>query len=512
MEGINAAFYYVVDKIIELQGYFLVTARSFAGIVFAIALCLAAINYAMTGEGLKSNIIKIFKALVFVLLIIVLYPKVIGWICKWTQESAKNSMGKVEAQFTTKKEKIIEHTRTQRTRHGTVKSTYAETILTTEYEDAGKYFTALFVDNTTNFKTGWPVEKIETIAYTTIAPAAALELIVLVAGECFNYAAGPREGEASRGIFESIAAFFKGLLMAVAVIITGVLAVIEYLIAFLEFMLVTSVGVLLLPFMIWDPAKFLSEKLIGAIIGFTLKLLFCNICIYLLLYGFMTLSSSFATKPFTGEADEFVMVIFVSFFYFIICSKGPALATSLLTGSPSLSGSQAIGAVGGAIGGVAAGLGIAKAAGGAVAGGAAKAAFGGGGALAQAGAAAKAAGDLGGGLKEKAGAFMSSIGSSAKEAGLSKGSNMARSLLGRGGGGGTGGGGGGASGGPGGLNRHSQLDSFASGKNADGTRRSFAEQIKERKEAGTNRGADYMAKQEEKRNKKTAAKDEGKKA
>jgi type IV secretion system protein TrbL len=258
--------------------------------------------------------------------------------------------------------------------------------------------------------------------------------------------------------------------------------------------------------MIWDPAKFLSEKLIGAIIGFTLKLLFCNICIYLMLYGFMSLASGFATKPFTGTADELVMIIFSSIFFFIICSKGPALATSLLTGSPSLSGSQAISAVGGAVAGAAAGLGMAKAAGGALAGGAAKAAFSGGGAMAQAGAAAKAAGDLGGGLKEKAGAFMSSIGGSVKEASASKGSDMARSLLSRGGGGG-----GGASGGPGGLNRHSQLDTFASSRNADGTRRSLAEQIQSRKEAGTNLGADYMVKQEEKRNTKMAAKNDGNK-
>jgi type IV secretion system protein TrbL len=328
------------------------------------------------------------------------------------------------------------------------------------------------------------------IEYTCIAPAAALQVILLVAGECLRFSEEKTPGQ----MFPDFGRIVRGLLAAFFVIFTGVLAVIEYVMAFLEFMLVTGVGVILLPMMIWDGSKFLSEKLISAIIGFFIKLLFCNICIFLLLYGYYSLATRYTEVPFTGTADELVMLIFTCLFFFIICTKGPNLAQSLLTGSPTLNGASAISAVSGAIAGAAGVAGVAGAAGGALAKGGARAAFAGAGAVSQAAGAAGAVGQLGGSMKDKAGAALSAVGGSMKQAMLAGGGNMARSLL----SGGKGGGGGGSAGA--GVNRHSEREKFLGEKNADGTKQSFKEHLAGRKEAGTNAGIDYMAKKEAKQN------------
>jgi hypothetical protein len=90
--NVNNAFFFVVDKIIALQSYFIGIALFIGRIVFLIAISSAALNYALTGTGLKENIIKILKATVFFFIVIVAYPKIIGGITKLTFDMSKDSI------------------------------------------------------------------------------------------------------------------------------------------------------------------------------------------------------------------------------------------------------------------------------------------------------------------------------------------------------------------------------------------------------------------------------------
>jgi type IV secretion system protein TrbL len=286
----------------------------------------------------------------------------------------------------------------------------------------------------------------------------------------------------------------RGFICAFVLILTGILGVLEYVMAYLEFMLVSAVGIIMFPMSIWEGSKFLAEKLISAIIGFFIKLLFCSVCIFIMLYGFISLAKRYTALPFTGTADEIMTVLFTSLFFFVICKSAPGLAQSLLSGTPSLSAGGAITAVAGAAGAAAGAMGMAKQAGGAVAGGAAKGLFAGAGAISQAAGAAGAVKELGGGAKNRMGAVMSSLGKSAGEAVKSGGGDLVRSLV---GGKSSGGGKGGAGAG---LNRHSQKQKFLSETNADGQKKGFKEQQAERGKQGTDIGLDYMAKKEAKQN------------
>jgi hypothetical protein len=481
MGTLNSAFFYVTDKIIDLQAFFWKEAWAIGRTVLIIALCLAAVNYALSGTGLKESLVKIGKAFVFFVVIMGLYPRVVSHITAWTFEKAQASTYlSVEYYLNASKDAMAESADRA---DNPIRDTYATAVMkskkVSEDADVRRYFSSIMVTRERGQR-----------EYTCVAPAAVLEIILLIAGGCFDFA-----DKASKGV-PDFGQVLTGLLCGFFVIFTGILAVLEYLLAFIEFMFITSVGIILLPLSLWEGSKFMAEKLIGAITGFFIKLLFCNICIFFMLYGFISLAKGYAEIPFTGRPDEILIVIFISLLFFYLCKSAPALAQSLLTGTPSLNAAGAISAAKGAIAGAGAALGATKAVGGFAAGAAAKTAFAGAGALAQAGASRDAVKTLGGSAGQQAGAFMSSLGGSAKQAVLSAGGDLARSLI----SGGSGGSGGSAGSG---INRHSQRQRFLQERDADGTKKTFGEYGAGRREAGTGAGENYMLKQEERKNLQT---------
>ena len=500
MEGLNNAFFNVLEKLIDLQPHFIAWAWNVARVVMLIALGFICVKHAINGQGLKEWLVKPGMSFTIFAIIINSYPKIIekGNELMYNMAASSTYDGGIASYFTIQKEKMIMIA--EGTTEYVSSWNYGGQIMRSEKIPDGEprnYFTDLFVTRTHKN----PENDEKEYSYTTLAPKAALEIILLVAGEALRFS------DDSKGI-KKIGDMFKGLFMALAVIITGVFGICEYLICMLEFMLVTSVGVILLPFMLWDSSKFLTEKLIGAIVGFFIKLLFCNICIFLMLYGFMMLATNSAEAGvFTGTADEMVSTLFTCVLFFLICKSGPNLAQSLLTGSPSLNSGAAFAAVGGAVAGAAGAMGLAGKAGSLAGGVAAKTGFGAAGALSKAGGAMRAVKDLGGSGGDQAGAVFSSLAGSAGEALKSAGSNMAHSLL-----------GGGASG----YNRHSQLDTFKHGADGGGapggsggggegkTRKSFGEHLAGRRTQGENAGIDYMAKKETRQAAAAAARPEAK--
>jgi type IV secretory pathway TrbL component len=250
-------------------------------------------------------------------------------------------------------------------------------------------------------------------------------------------------------------------------------------------MLVSTVGIILFPFTLWDGSRFMAEKFVGALLGFFIKLLLCNVCVFIMLYGFLSLAATFTANPFTGLPDEIITIIFSSLLFFFITKSAPALAQSLLTGSPSLTGQGAIAAVAGGVAAAATAGGIMKS----VAGGAAKGAFNMAGAATQMAGAAKGAKEAGGGARDMAGAAFASLKNSAGEGVKSIGHDLSRSLL------GGGGGGGGAGGAGGGMNTHSRLNEFNRKSDKEGL--TLSEHFKGRGQDGKDMGKAYMNKNKE---------------
>jgi hypothetical protein len=479
--SLNNAYFFVADKIITLQSFFIGQANSIGRIVFLIAILSAALNYALTGTGLKENLIKIFKATVFFMIVISFYPRIIGWITSYTYSLAEDSVyNDVRDYFYETTERTLDYVDYSSEGRNYINKTITEITSTTDRN-------LIFYDKG-NLSTK---RENKVMNYQTVTPAAVLQVLFLVAGECFNYADKSDSFFAEMDFGKKIANALKGLFCGFVIIFTGVFALLEYLICFLEFMLVASVGVILFPLSIWEGSKFLSEKFIGAIIGFFMKMLFCNIAIFLLIYGFVSLMSILSQTGFTGTVDQLIFIVFVCSLFFYICKSAPGIAQSLLTGTPSLSASGAISAATGAVAAAGATMKLAKKAGGVggtVVGGAAKGVFGFAGSMAEANTAKTSAmqqvADAGGSndMIKQAGnkAFRSSLASDAGDAFKSAGLGATRRLLGdkSGSSGGSGGG----------TNPHSWRQDFMNNRNSDGNNQSIGEHMGKRKKEGVERG------------------------
>jgi len=471
---VNNAYFFVADKILDLQTFFISQSKGIGRIVFLIAFCSALLNYALTGTGLKENLIKIFKATVFFMIVISFYPRIIGWITSYTYSLAEDSIyPSVREYFYETTNKTLDYVDYNSKGRNYVNKTISQVISTSD--------THLIFYDKGNLSTK---REHKVMNYQTVTPATVLQVLFLTASECFNYAEYS-EGFSLSNIGTGLANFAKGVFCGFVIIFTGVFALLEYLICFLEFMLVASVGVILFPMSIWEGSKFMTESFIKAILGFFMKLLFCNLAIFLLIYGFVSLLKIISQTGFIGTVDQIVFIIFVCALFFYICKSAPGIAQSLLSGSPSLSASGAISAVTGA---VAATRSVVKLAGKVanvgdkVAGVATGGVIGGVGSLKEANAARHSAMDAvkeaGGNEKQQKSAgrkaFGSSLASDAGDAAKSAGLGLTRSLLGQNGRGGSAGGG---------TNPHSWLQDFKNDHS-----QSLGEHMDNRRDEGRRRG------------------------
>jgi len=333
MEAANIIFYSITDKMIELQAFFLNVANTIARIMLLFAVLTAAVNYALTGTGLKENIVKIGKAFVFFSIVIFFYPRIISWITDITFTLAKESVytGRLsnEIQNTVNEMKDAAVNIRVNNNHWT-ESAF---ILTEPKYNSGptEILANRIINNHAITING------KSYTYSTVAPAYALESVFLIAKNIFK--------SADKFNYKRPFAIFGALICGFFTIVVGCFCVLEYLIAFIEFMFVSSVGVILFPLSLWDGTKFIAEKFIGAMLGFFVKLLFSAICIFFMLWAYLTISNDYTQAPFLGEVEQIVPLFFASLLIFYICKSAPALAQSLLSGTPSLSGAGAIGMV-----------------------------------------------------------------------------------------------------------------------------------------------------------------------
>ena len=412
MQGLNQSFIFVAVKLLELQTYFMTAARGIALVALTIAIGMAALNYAMTGTGLKESIIKILKAVVFYGIVLLAYPNIINWVTRTTFEWGSESTASVRSTIASDTSHIRNVAETRR------------------MEDRRETFGDVAIGSVPNYFGSIIAEvPVGGRQYSMVAPAAALQSILLVSGECMRLASeqgtkrilgfGPE-------IPENMGLQIIGIVTGLFVIVVGCFAIIQYCVAYLEFLFVSSVGIILFPLSLWEGSKFMTEKFIGALVGFFIKLLFCTLCIFVMMWGYLDLAKKFVDQPFAGLADQIVMIVFTCLLFMYICISAPGIAQSLLTGAPSLNAAGAIAAAGTAVGAAATMGGMAVRGGLGLSGGASQVMGNVAGSLAKSGAEGRSTGST---IAHAAGAVAGGVGMSAMNTLRATGGDMARSLV-----------------------------------------------------------------------------------
>ena len=126
-----------------------------------------------------------------------------------------------------------------------------------------------------------------------------------------------------------------------AMMICAGIVVLQYIMAMVEYQIIVGVGILLVPFALFDKTRFITEKFIGAIFGHLIKIILIIVIIGVFSGAFVSL----AKVQFTGSLDQIVKYVFTMLLYAILASSVPAIATGILSGSPSLTGDTVLNTV-----------------------------------------------------------------------------------------------------------------------------------------------------------------------
>jgi type IV secretion system protein TrbL len=130
---------------------------------------------------------------------------------------------------------------------------------------------------------------------------------------------------------------FDSILVALCTLI-GLFAIavmaIQIFVTYLEYLLVSAVGFVLLPFAVFKPLAFLTQKLFGAIIGLGIKLMVLALIIAV---SVQILEQSQATDEITWQQSFDFVLVSLALCYLSI--HAPALCQTLFSGSPILTAS-----------------------------------------------------------------------------------------------------------------------------------------------------------------------------
>ena len=131
---------------------------------------------------------------------------------------------------------------------------------------------------------------------------------------------------------------------AIGMTLTCVCVLIQYIMAIIEYAIIASFAVLLVPCMLFDGLKDLFNKILPSLMAQAIKLVMIIVCLYWCILSFVQIGKNIILNDAAFDFKIFGFVIFNLVLIVAICSNAPKLATTLLTGQPQMSMGEFAGA------------------------------------------------------------------------------------------------------------------------------------------------------------------------
>lgn len=144
------------------------------------------------------------------------------------------------------------------------------------------------------------------------------------------------------GLGESIAAIpgrIIKIILALAIFIAFAFIALNVLLCFVEFYLTTALSIILLPFGVNSHTSFISQKALGAVVNFGVKLM-----IMIFLLGLMSTMISKMDAITNDDYGKLFEAVLQACMYAFLIWKLPSLISGMLSGTPSM-GASAVGVV-----------------------------------------------------------------------------------------------------------------------------------------------------------------------
>jgi type IV secretion system protein TrbL len=158
-----------------------------------------------------------------------------------------------------------------------------------------------------------------------------------------DYTAALKEEEEDMGFGErlvhntvqSLLHFILTMLMTLGILASAIFFDIQYTMCLFEYYLVTSIGVIFIPFCLWDGTKSFAAKLVTLFSAYFIKMMVMTLCVFWVFAAYIRMGSFIITRDIT--VYSFAYFLFTCLLGFAVTQNGPQIAVTLLNGSPQLS-------------------------------------------------------------------------------------------------------------------------------------------------------------------------------
>ena len=135
-------------------------------------------------------------------------------------------------------------------------------------------------------------------------------------------------------------------LCCLCLIVGSIFAIIQYVMCILEYSIIASIGIIFVPFLLFDGTKSFAQKIIPSLTGFAIKLLVMTLCIFFVFYQYLYLAGTQMGETSPLDWTVFSYIAFMIIISWILTQNAPQIAMTLLTGNPQLSMGEFMQAVG----------------------------------------------------------------------------------------------------------------------------------------------------------------------
>lgn len=149
----------------------------------------------------------------------------------------------------------------------------------------------------------------------------------------------PKSANPFSGLGEAIAAIpgrIIKIILALAIFIAFAFIALNVLLCFVEFYLTTALSIILLPFGVNSHTSFISQKALGAVVNFGIKLM-----IMIFLLGLMSTMISKMDAITNDDYGKLFEAVLQACMYAFLIWKLPSLISGMLSGTPSMGASAA---------------------------------------------------------------------------------------------------------------------------------------------------------------------------
>jgi type IV secretion system protein TrbL len=149
--------------------------------------------------------------------------------------------------------------------------------------------------------------------------------------------------------FQKIISLILVILMTFGLIMASIFCVIQYVMCIFEYFIVTAVGVIFIPFCLWDGTKSFTAKLVTLFTSFFIKIMVMILCLFWVYSAFIYMGVSILSSNEPISFLSFAYFIFTCLLGWVVTQNGPQIAVTILNGSPQLSMGEFLHAAGTAV-------------------------------------------------------------------------------------------------------------------------------------------------------------------